>query len=483
MEDSKLIQLLKTFSKTEMNEFGKFIKSPFFNESSKLISLYELMKDSYPEFNTTSFNNNKIFWQLYPEEKKYDDKKVRSRLNLMLNLAEEFLIQMEMKKDITASGNYILNQFASRKLETHFNKKFRQMNENIQKSDIINNKYFMDRYLMVKAKRNFYEFTKPRGKREEYYKEFSEETELLVKYSVIKLIKYYVIMRHDQDYLNYPFDYSFLQKLMEYIDEKKYSEYPIFGIFRNLLLLEENFLNEKLFHETKLLFYENISFIEKEDAILIISKLYNLATKYFYSGKNKFVNIPFEIISQMIKHEIYPLENGYMSEIHYLDTVYTAFTVKENEWAERFINDFRMKLNPEVRNNAFNYSLSLIEMIKENYPKALEGFAKVRVDDFFYYMRIKYNKFRIYFEMEDFETIFTEIDSFKHYLSTNKVIPDDYRSRASNFLSFFKRLVNARINNDYADIALLKKILEDTDMELKSTLHMLIDKILKQKKN
>ena len=477
MENSKLLQLIKTFTKTEMNEFGKYIRSPFFNESTKHICLYEILYENYPEFSPDRINKEVIFKRLYPEEKKYDDKKLRSRFNHMLDLAENFLLHTEIKKDIFFSGQSLLNQFSSRKLETHFNKKHKRMNEIVLASDIINNQYFLKRHLQKKAKRRFYEYTKPLGRREEYFKEFADETDLFVKYSVLKLMKYFVIMKCDQDYLNYPFDYSFLQKLIEYIKEKQYTEYPIFEIFMNLLVLEEKPFDEDLFEKTKLLFYNNLKLIEKEDAILVINELYNLATRYFYSGKFKFVNVPFEIVKEMIKHEIFPLEDGYMAERQYLDTVYTALSARENGWAENFINEFKLKLNPKVRNNAFNYSISLMEMMKENYHKALEGFAKVRVDDFYYYMRIKYNKLRIYFELEEYETIFIEIDAFKHYLSANKVIPADIRIRASKFLSFFNRLVKARINSDYAEIELLKKILEDTDMELKRTLLMILDKI------
>ena len=481
MENSKLVQLVKTFSKNELNEFGKFISSPFFNESPKLLLLYDLLHENYPSFPAETFNKQKIFERLYPEDKKYDDKKMRSRFNLMYRLGEEFLLQIEMKKNSMVSGRMVLEQLTSRRLGKHFDKKFSELNELVQRSEIVNERYFHDRNLQVRSKRNFYEFTKPVGKREEYYNDFSEETELFVRYSVLKLIKHYVIMKCDRGYLKYDFDYSFLEKLLEYIEEKKYTEFPIFEIFRNLLLLEENPLDENLFKKTKLMFYENIPRIEKDDAILIITEMYSLATRHFYGGNNSFVKVPFEIVSQMIKYEIYPLENGYMAERQYLDTVYTAFTARENVWAENFINNFRMKLNPEVRNNAFNYSISLLEMMRENYHKALVGFAKVRVDDFYYHMRIKYNRLRIFFEIEEFESIFTEIDAFKHYLSVNKSIPEDARVRALKFLSFYNRLIKATVNNDYREIELLRNELQSTDMELKRTLELIIGKILKQK--
>ena len=482
MKNSKLIQLLRTFSNSEMKEFGKFIRSPYFNESEQLITFYELLKKSYPEFKGGLIEKEKIFKKLYPEEKKYDDKKIRSRSNLMLNLAEEFLLQTELKKNKKDSERYILNQFSARKLETHFNNKLRQINEIIQEESVVNDNYFFDRYKLVKSRRNFFEFSKPIGKREEYFKEFGEESELLTKYSVLKLLKYYVIMKCDQGFLDFPFDYSFMNKLLEYVEEKKLTQFPIFEIFKNLLLLEEKEFSEELFHETRKIFYKNIPDIEKEDAILIVTELYNLATTYFYSGNNKFVKEPFEIVTQMVKNEIYPLENGFMAERQYLDTVYTALAARQNDWAEKFVNDFRMKMNPEVRDNAFNFSLSLIELIKENYTKALEGFAKVKVDDLFYYMRIKYNRLRIYFEIGEFDLIFTEIDAFYHYLNTNTLVPEDSRERALKFLGFFKKLVKARVNNDFDEIGLLLNDLENTDMEMKRTLKMVMSKIIDERK-
>ncbi len=481
MENSKLIQLIKTFSKTELNGFGKFVRSPFFNESLKLISLYDILQENYPDFSPVTLNKQAVFKRLYPGEKKYDDKKIRSRFNLMYELGEAYLMQIEMEKNPMQSGRLVLDQLASRKLKKHFDKKFTSLNEELNRSETVNNRYFLERHLMVKAKRNFYEFTTPYGKREKFYSDFSEETELFTRYSVLKLIKHYAIMKGVRTHVRYAFDYTFLQKLLEFIDERKYTEYPIFEILRNLLDLDEMPLDEKLFAKTKLLFYENLPSIDKEDATLIITDLYGLASRHFYGGNNKFVNVPFEIVSQMIKHELYPLENGFMAERQYLDTVYTALTARENIWAEKFINDYRSKLSPEVRNNAFNFSISLIELIKENYRKALEGFAKVRVDDFYYHMRIKYNRLRIFFELGEYESIFSEIDAFKHYLSVNKSIPEDASSRALKFLSFYNRLIKARVNNDYTEIELLRNELQSTDMELKRTLELIIGKMLKPK--
>jgi len=44
MENSQLTEALQTLSKEEFREFGKFLRSPFFNNRSEVIRLYEFLK-------------------------------------------------------------------------------------------------------------------------------------------------------------------------------------------------------------------------------------------------------------------------------------------------------------------------------------------------------------------------------------------------------------------------------------------------------
>jgi len=479
MENTKLIQLLKTFNRLEINDFGKLVRSPFFNESPKLILLYEMLKENYPDFEPSSFDKRSIFKKLYPQEKIYNDKKIRSILNLMLDLAEEYLLQKEIKKDEIGTERYLLSQYFSRKLESHFKKILKKMDETIEKSRLINNKYFQNRYYRIQAKRSFFGFTKPIGKRHEQFDDFARETGMLEKYSILKLLKYYLIMRNAGGHLSFDFDYSLLHILMKYIDEKKFIEYPIFEIFKNLHKLETFQFDEKLYSKTKNLFFDSIATIEKEDSILISIELYNIATKYSNQGIEKYRYEQFDILKKINKYGIYAIENEYMSESHYLNTVYMALSIGEMGWTENFINEYKDKLNPSVSNNAFIFSLGLIDMIRKNYGKALEEFAKVKVDDFYYYLRIKYNRLKIYYDIEEYETIFSEIDAFKHYLHKYKEIPAFIQKRATNFLSLLNRTVKAKIDNNLDELMELKQILENPDIEQRDWLKNKIGILLK----
>ena len=76
MHNSKLIELLKSFSASELREFKDFVASPFFNKNEELSLFYAYLKTSYivnyrlfldKDYNTTLFPFIKGFFGLGEE--------------------------------------------------------------------------------------------------------------------------------------------------------------------------------------------------------------------------------------------------------------------------------------------------------------------------------------------------------------------------------------------------------------------------------
>ncbi len=112
MKNSKLITLLKTFSREEMKSFGKFIDSPYFNSGRNLKPLYTILKKSYPEFKRELLTDEKIYSKLNPKEK-FDSKKTSSYLRVlysdMTKLAKKFIVHDKLEKEESAfEFNYSL---------------------------------------------------------------------------------------------------------------------------------------------------------------------------------------------------------------------------------------------------------------------------------------------------------------------------------------------------------------------------------------
>ena len=123
MHSSNLVETLKTFSREEMREFGKFINSPYFLMKKKLSSqvlskLFGILKKSHPEFRSNEINKEQVFKKLYPD-KEYNDSIMRNLISSLSKLAEKFMIQKEFKYDEEQNKIYLIKQTYRRKLDKH----------------------------------------------------------------------------------------------------------------------------------------------------------------------------------------------------------------------------------------------------------------------------------------------------------------------------------------------------------------------------
>lgn len=57
MSRNKAIQLIQTFSPTEVKKFELFLESPYFNSSKKIARFYNILIKFYPGFNSQKFTN------------------------------------------------------------------------------------------------------------------------------------------------------------------------------------------------------------------------------------------------------------------------------------------------------------------------------------------------------------------------------------------------------------------------------------------
>lgn len=144
MQKTKLVTLLKTFSKQEMKDFEKFILSPYFSSPRNLKPLYNVLKKYYPSFSSLSCTKEKIFEKLNPG-KKYDEKKsnhyIQVLVSEMTTLAEKFLGFELIRKENEGFEMYnsVSRAMHNRKLLDYSYRLILKNTERIKKTDSIRN--------------------------------------------------------------------------------------------------------------------------------------------------------------------------------------------------------------------------------------------------------------------------------------------------------------------------------------------------------
>ncbi|MBK8550215.1 MAG: hypothetical protein IPL53_03820 [Ignavibacteria bacterium] len=108
MQNTKLIQLIKTFSVSEFREFKDFVRSPVFNKNKKILTLFDLIKDHYPKFDNESLTDDNVFKKMFPGET-YDYFKIKNIISDLFSLGKEYLAFLQYRDLSNIKEKFYLN--------------------------------------------------------------------------------------------------------------------------------------------------------------------------------------------------------------------------------------------------------------------------------------------------------------------------------------------------------------------------------------
>ncbi|MDQ3019898.1 MAG: hypothetical protein M3R36_04905 [Bacteroidota bacterium] len=123
MQNTKLIQLRKTLSKSEFREFKDFINSPVFNKNKKVITLFDSLKEFYFDFKNKKLTDENIFKKIYHDEK-YDYYKIKNISSDLLSLGKEIVAFLQYRDVSDVREKFLLEHFRDRNLDSILNRPF-----------------------------------------------------------------------------------------------------------------------------------------------------------------------------------------------------------------------------------------------------------------------------------------------------------------------------------------------------------------------
>jgi hypothetical protein len=454
MENTKLISLLKTFDKKEFEDFGGFVYSPYFNSNKKAKELYGIFRKCHPVFNCECCHKESVYKHIFRNEN-YTDSKLRVLFHDMLKLGEDFLGYQSIKQFQLIMKRQSLIELRKRMLDKHFEGKLREMEELLRKIKTKDTFYFFNNYVVTKEKRINKEIKKPLGKRGKFYNEITEEIDNFIVYIIVKMLKYFAVMLNLEKQVKIDFEYKFFDTVVEHVKRNQYPEYPVIKMIFDLIMLEKSNADESVYKELKVLALKHYDSLEYDDARLIFSQLYNYSKSKYIEGKEEYRQDSFEIMKEMVKRDILPTDGKYISDNTFLNVVSMGLIENETDWTNKFIQKFEEKISPYKKTNVMMYCNSLLNYKKGNYEEALKNLIKVKTEDFYYYLRVKNHLLKIFYELNRVDDALIQIDAFRHYLLTEKQIPEFTRNR---FIAFTKNLKKTIKLKEKKDILGLKKL-------------------------
>lgn len=456
MIKSKSVELLKTFTETEFKRFGVFLESPFYNREILLIKFYDILRKYYPTFERTGFDKKKVFAKLYPGSK-YSDGLIRNLLSKLL----------EMEKIFLSVNNFMSNEFNFRfSLLEEFRKRnqlvlFEQEKKRIQdllNYDVKDSDFFTKSYLLESEIKKFH------SKIKSIYKfDITDELKLYEKFTVsfiINMLKINLQIAMNKIVLS---NENYKDDLMVLVD--KY-------LSKNIQIVQENFYIKYFYNAYKLIEtqdkkyflvlqhiinneYESLNQIDKNDIFIILT---NYCSYRINKGESEFIKHQFLLYKENIERGNYKGIKNFLSHLLFMNTVICGLESGEFEWVKNFIEAYKNELDDVNRENTYTFCTALYYYWKGDYKRSLEQASKISTNDLSYKHQLKSFYLKIYFDMNEQESFYSHVDSYKHFIKKDDNLPKNSLVFIKNYINFTKTLFDIRIGKrvDEYDLKILK---------------------------
>lgn len=482
MKNSKLTQLLKTFSEEEIIEFEKYLKSPLSNSRNYILKFFIELKKHYPEFKEDKIDRKVIFSKIY-KGKKFNDSTVRSIVSNLIADAEHFLSYINFRKNKTFQDFYLLSELRIRELHSYYDIKAKPILNNIKNQKEYDFNDLIYQYLLT------FEITDQYMHREGY-----ESSVELVDLLNNNLLTFFIANA------NYTTHYSEILKTFFPFETNSYLEhnfYPNFNFEGFINSLADNDSNRAKYLMLNYNLYNLITDKNSHESFAVLKKLWINSSDFLSPASRESIYDflgNFCLIQNRNKGSIYEREFFELSKIMLKDKLFLSgsnnlhlntfrqitlhcFSLNEIQWVEDFVKGYAKYLADDEREMLVELAMSEITFKKKDYKSCLEHLSNIKVLKNFMKIELKENYIKVFYELNYTEQLYSAFDSFRHYLKNAPFLPNYIRD-AKNFLKYITAISNYK-NKNNSDLHILKKqLIDDPHVHIKSWLLEKIDELL-----
>lgn len=437
MKDSLLGQVLETFSKKEFREFRKFISSTYFNQKAELISLFDYYHQCFIS-KKEEFDKEKAFKNL-AKNTAYNDVKLRLANSEILDLIERFWIVENAMDSSLNSKLAVAVQYRQRNLDKHYQRTSLEIEQQTEKSIFRNgdfhiqnyyNKIEAHRYHIIKRRENI---VSPKAMWESLENAYFT---LMLRQACIEISAQNVYKAENQQFIDEVF--------WEQIEKKQLFQTPSIAIYYYAYLCQAQSANEVYFFKLKAALAEHGHLFPNEEIRDLYLIAINFCIKKHNEGKDNYLKFELDLYEEGLKHKYLYINNG-ISRFTYRNVVTLALTLKEYDWASKFIEDYKNDLEDAYKIGNYNYCKARLSYEKGDYDAVFQLLQKADYDEVLINLAAKALLLKVFYETSAFETLEAHLEAMRTYIR-RKVFLSYQQENYLNLIVFTKKLLKNQIS-------------------------------------
>lgn len=435
MTSSKLISILQHFSKRQLKRLEDFVASPYFNKKEEVEIFYRYLLQYSPDFEAKRMTKENAYRYVYPSKTDYQEKMVGYWMSDLLKLAEDFLAQEQLQQNPIQKGIYLLEIYNNWQLEKPFQSTIRPLRKIQASPPHYDHQYYYNEFLLHAHENVYFD----RQKKHIYDQSLQKAIDNLDLYYLSEKLRYCCEILNRQNVMVSNYELRLMNEILDYLKQNPHDDVPPIAVYTAILrcLLEKE--NEQHFKHLKEVLKKYAHLFSKQEARDMYLYGVNYCIGKIRIGKENYRAEVFDVYREALQKETI-FEGKYLSPWSFMNIVDVGVSTKEFEWTQSFIEDYKDRLAPNFRQNAYAYNLAYLYFHQSRFKNALSLLHEVTFDDIGYSIKSRTLLLRVYYELDEIDPFYSLIDSFKIYLKRNKLLSEGRKRIYLNFIKFIARL-------------------------------------------
>lgn len=459
MKNSLLQELFSTLSKKELRDLRKFLQTPYFNQRADILSFFDYLVDCRQHLKIVP-TKQQVHKHVYPKQD-FEDHQIRLIMSILLRLIEQFLVHQSFFEDRVKVKNRLASIYRERNLLKHFERSLRHTKQLQEKSPFRNADYFFDSYQIQLEE---YQSIAAR-KRISALNLQTISDELDTAFIALKLRQTCLSLSHQAVYKT-AYNFGLLQEILSYIEEHDLLHIPAISVYYYCYRSLTDPLEVSHFQVFKRLIIEENSKFPLEEIRDLYLLAINFCTKQYNEGNPEYLKDSFDLYKEGLRNTCL-LSGGVLSRFTYRNIVTHGLIMKEYEWLEYFLHEYKAHLEWPYRESMFSFCLARLEYSRNNYGEALSLLQRSDYQDILLNLSAKTVMLKIFYELGEFDLLESHLGAMGTFLRRKDII-GYHKENYKNLIRFTQKLLEVKPFDAkskellYKDISQTKSLAERT---------------------
>ena len=436
MYQSKLVEHIRALPTKDRERFRQFVDSPYFNQHKKTKQLLGILLKKV-DGKPNGLTKEKVFKKLFPD-KAYDEQQLYNVMSYLNKLLYCFMAHEHMQKQRYQEPMMTIEEaFDNHQFDIMTNRG-KQLKKKLCQDPVHDSEYYFTSYRINHAIGYYSGHYFNRAETDTFQQMMDE----LDKFYIVEKLRNCCHLTANSIMMNTSYTFRMLDELLQYLNThwEAYENEHSIVLYHTILMSLREEKNPNHYQRMKKMLAQDMKHLSEREGRDLYTFSYNYCILMSNAGYGEYQAELFQLYKQGLRQGLL-MDKGMISEWNYKNIATLGAKLKEFEWTERFLQEYKDKLPPHRRENAYNYNLGNLYYNKGRYNDALSALLVVQFTDVKYHLSTTFLLLRTYYALKDTEALLSLIETFRIYVIRNRKMTVEQKRGYTNFLRFAKKLV------------------------------------------